>query len=103
MPTDWAKAMILPTELLVASLLWAECRCRSPFSQTPVSMLATGGMLFSSVGAQGLIWVDWAWAGLLEKQIMAATRKTMPLWRGIVLVFLYVILQIWRNRSAWAY
>src|SRR5882724_10499168 len=49
--------MIFPTELLEASLLWEECKCRSPFSHTPLVRLAMGGSRPGTVGSQGLLCV----------------------------------------------
>src|ERR1700722_14261417 len=83
MPTDSANEMILPSELLLESLLWRECKCRSPLSQTPSVRLAMGGSGPNSTGAHGLLWLDCPWPEPPRKPAIVSPankkRKRIPI------------------------
>jgi hypothetical protein len=71
MPTNLQKARILATELFEDSLLWRECRCNSPFNQTPLVRLGNGGNTPISVGVQGLVRTGFSCAKLTPQTIVS--------------------------------
>jgi hypothetical protein len=67
----------LATELFEDSLLWRECRCNSPFNQTPLVRLGKGGNTPISVGVQGLVRTGFSCAMLLTPLTINSNNPVM--------------------------